>query len=168
MQRKNNFLKNVTFKRNSKPANRTAIAMIMAIMVLVVIATIMALSLAMTAQTTKRTSDLYLYEQSVLLSKSATEYALLLISQNPICSDLNRTFTQDGIYEITLEMSYILDSNTLCNTNGGTLFTTVQTQEQIGSAIIDVTVRVLNTQDGDTNAVTNEPIRFFRRSIQKL
>jgi len=69
MQRKNSILKH------------NGMAMIMAIAVIVVIATIMALSMAMTAQTTKRTNDLYLYEQSILMSKSATEYALLQISE---------------------------------------------------------------------------------------
>jgi len=138
-------------------------AMIMAIAVIVIMATIMALSLAMTAQTTKSTTDLYLYEQSVLLSKSATEYALLLIAQNPPCTNLNQSFTQDIIYTVDISMQYIYDSNVPCATNGGTLYTPVSTPEQNGSVLMDVTVTVPITANAGT-----EPIRYFRRTIQKL
>jgi len=152
MQRKNNILK----------TSRNGIAMIMAISVIVVIATIMALGLALTAQTSKQTTNLYLYEQSVLLSKSATEYTLLLIAQNPPCSDINTSFVQDSIYTIDIGVSYIYNTNADCLTNGGTLFTTVTTPSQDGSALIDVTVSVTDS------SVTSEPIRYFRRTIQKL
>ncbi len=163
MQRKNNILK----------SSRDAIAMIMAIAVILIISTIMALSLAMTTTTGKRTTDIYLYEQAVLLSKSATEYALLRIAQNQPCTystilsateidydDLN--FVQDGIYDINISISYIYDSNASCIANGGTFYTQVDTEEQNGSAIIDVRVGVSDP------SVSTEPITFFRRSIQKL
>jgi hypothetical protein len=155
MQRKNNILN--SYKQ------RNAMAMIMAIIVIVIIGTIMALSISLTSLTTKRTNDLYLYEQSTLLAKSATEYALLLISQNPPCSDLNTNFTQEnGLYNISIGIQYIYDSNASCIANGGTLFATVTTPEQNGSALIDVSVSVL---DGNVSA---EPIRYFRRTLQKL
>ena len=92
MQRKNNILK----------SSRNGIAMIMAITVILIVATIMALSIAMTAQTTKRTTDIYIYEQAVLLSKSATEYALLKIADDGPCSNINTlNFTQNGYYNIS-------------------------------------------------------------------
>jgi len=161
MQRKNNILK----------SSRDAIAMIMAIAVILIISTIMALSLAMTTTTGKRTTDIYLYEQAVLLSKSATEYALLRIAQNPPCTYLDINITQDTIYNIEIHIEYIYyddpaivgnEALALCNANGATLFTTVSTPEQSGSAIVDVTVSVNNP------SVSTEPITFFRRSIQKL
>lgn len=147
-------------------------AMIMAITVIVIMATIMALSLALTTETTKKTVDMYLYEQSILLSKSATEYALLQIAQNPPCSNIDITFTQDTLYTIDIAVEYIYYDNpaTLvneaqipCTTNLGTLYTVVNTPEQNGSAIMDVTVSV--TPDKN---VASEPIRYFRRTIQKL
>ena len=93
MQRKNNILISA----------RSGIAMIMAISVIVIVATIMALSLALTSQTSKKSSDLYLYEQSVLLSKSATEYALLRIAQDGPCTHINDlNFNQDKFYDIKL------------------------------------------------------------------
>ena len=157
MQRKNYIL-----KRSAPKTSRNAMAMIMAITVIVIMSSIMALSLSMTAQTSKRTTDLYLYEQSQLLAKSAVEYALLKIAQNPPCSNLDETFTQDGIYNISISMQYIYDSDASCVINGGTLYTTVTTPEQNGSALIDVGVSVTDT------TVSTEPIRYFRRTIQKL
>jgi type II secretory pathway pseudopilin PulG len=151
MQRKNNILK----------SSRKGMAMIMAIAVIVIVATILALALALTIQTSKRTTDVYLYEQSVLLSKSATEYALLNISQNPPCTFLDQNFMQDSIYNIDISIKYIYDSNAPCtaNANPGVLYTTVTTPEQNGSVLMDVTV---------SSIAGSEPIRYFRRTIQKL
>jgi len=153
MQRKNNILK----------STHNGMAMIMAIAVIVIIGTIMTLSLSLTSQTVKRTTDLYLYEQSVLLSKSATEYALLKISQdnnitNP-CGTTSLNFPQDEIYDINISILYVYTN--LCPTNANS-FTTVTTDEQNGSVLIDVSVSVTDV------TVTSEPIRYFRRTIQKL
>jgi len=160
MQRKNNLL---TYKYSR---SRHAIAMIMAIAVIVIVATVMALALAMTSQTTKRTNDLYLYEQAVLFSKSATEYALLRISQDsnttqrcPHVNDLS--FTQDVIYNISITNRYVYTATALppgCPVN--TILIT--TPEQNGSVLMDVTVSV------DDTSISTEPIRFFKRTIQKL
>ncbi len=152
MQRKNSILKK----------GRSGIAMIMAISVIVIIATIMALAISLTSQTTKRTTDTYLYEQSVLLAHSAAEYALLRISQSPPCSNLDTTFTQDTLYNITINLRYIYDSNAPCNANGGTLYTTVTTPEQNGSVLMDITVDINDT------TVATEPVRYFKRTLQKL
>jgi len=159
MQRKNNIL------NHSKHTYRSGIAMIMAIAVIVVIGTIMALSLSLTTLTTKKTTDIYLYEQSILLAKSATEYQLLRIAQNVPCSDLDITFTQDAIYTINITTLYIYENtNTVdpCIAGTGTAYTTVTTPQQDGSALIDVSVSVTDP------SITSEPIRYFRRTIQKL
>ena len=157
-------------------SKRSGMAMIMAIIVIVVMSTIMALSISLTSDTTKRTKDLYLYEQTVLLSKSATEYALLQISQRQPCSppnfaDLN--FQQNTFYNINISVQYIYyddpdtagvnEAQTLCTANGGTLYTSVTTPEQNGSVVLDIAVGVPQASD-----ITTEPIRYFRRTIQKL
>ena len=169
MQRKNYLL---TLKTSQKRSSRNAMAMIMAIAVIVIIATIMALSLTMTAQTTKRTNDLYLYEQAILMSKSATEYALLQIADNQPCSQTTINFTQDTIYNVSIDIQYIYYDNPAtvtneakipCTANGGTLYTTVNTPQQDGSVMLDITVTV-----PDNINVTSEPIRYFRRTLQKL
>ena len=161
MQRKNNFL-----RYSKKNSFRNGIAMIMAITVIVIMATILSLSLAMSATTSKKSIDLYLYEQSILLSKSATEYALLQIAQHKPCSDLDNAllnFKHDTIYDVNISIQYIYHKDeTYCSDNGGTLYTDVQTAEQSGSALIDVTISVTD------ETITSEPIRFFRRTLQKL
>lgn len=138
-------------------------AMIMAISVIVILATIMALSLALTSQTTKRTNDIYLYEQASLLAKSATEYALLKIAQenssSDPCSYTGENFTQDTIYDINISVHYVYTAGAC---SSPTQWATVETAEQNGSVLIDVGVSIL-----DTN-ISTEPIRYFRRSIQKL
>jgi hypothetical protein len=154
MQRKNNIL-------TSYKSSRNGIAMIMAITIIVVIGTIMALSISMTALTTKSTNDIYLYEQSELFSKSATEYALLRIAEENNDSDpchyTGSDFYQDDIYHINISVKYIYLAGVCTNQ-----YATVTTDEQNGSALIDVTI------DINDSSVSTEPIRYFRRSIQKL
>ena len=152
MQRKNNLL---------NPSKRSGIALMMAMAVVVIIGTIMALSLSLTTQTAKRTTDIYIHEQVVLISKSAAEYALLQISKNPPCSLKELNTTQD-YYHIDIGMKYIYTSDVTC-TNGATKYITVITPEQNGSVQLDITVGVPASE-----GVTNEPIRYFRRVIEKL
>jgi len=160
MQRKNNFLK-ISYYRKQK----TAMAMIMAVAVIVVLGTIMALSLSMTTQTSKRTTDIYLYEQAVLYSKSTAELALLKIAEDGCQNTYNTNF--DGIYDANITMRYVY-TTAETNTTGGSCneyiggpnpTDYIQTPEQNGSVLMDITV--------STNQGT-EPIRYFRRTIQKL
>jgi len=155
MQRKNNILK----------SSRSGVALIMAIAAIVVISTIMALALALTSQTTKKTTNLYLHEQSLLLAKSATEYALLRAAQdnnstNP-CNFTGKTFTQDNIYVISISAKYIYTSFP-ASCNAAQRYATVTTAEQNGSILLDISVSVTDT------TITPEPIRYFKRTIQKL
>lgn len=148
MQRKNSILK----------SSRDGMAMIMAIAVIVILATIMALSLSLTAQTGKRTTDIYLYEQSALYAKSAAELALLDIAQAAPCTVINKSYTFDGVlYNADVNMTYVYTAPSPCVP--GNDYFTITTPEQNGSVLMDITVT--------TNAGT-EPIRYFRRSIQKL
>jgi len=170
MQRKN-YILNTSHLKKPYAKKRKAFAMMMAISVLVLVATIMALSLSITSQTTKRTTDLYLYEQAVLLSKSATEYALLQISQNPnACIDngddsfnFKLDFNGNGddsddIYDINITTRYIGTSASGCSD----YISNMSTPELDGSVLMDVTISI------DDPTVTTEPIRYFRRTIQKL
>ena len=147
MQRKNNILK----------SSRSAMAMIMAIAVIVILATIIAISLSLTTQTTKRTTDIYLYEQSVLYSKSAAELALLDIAEATPCTITNQDYSFDsGLYNANVVVRYIY--TTACTTANDNYFT-ITTPKQNGSVLMDITV---------TTSAGSEPIRYFRRSIQKL
>lgn len=146
MQRKNYIL-------NHSKKSRNGMAMIMAIAVIVIIGTIMALSLSLTSLTTKRTTDLYLYEQAILLSKSATEYAILDISLNGCNNNINIQDPTD-LYDINITMRYVYTALSSCND-----YLTIATPEQNGSVLMDVTV---------STDVGTEPITYFRRTIQKL
>ncbi|WP_321779179.1 hypothetical protein [Sulfurimonas sp.] len=160
MQRKNCFLRT---SQNTK-TSKNGMAMMMAIIVLVVIATVMALSLSLATQTSKRTTDLYLYEQSILLSHSTAEYIMLKISQNPPCTPPNLNFTHDGIYDINVSLYYVYTTPSPCDppiSAGGTKYFDINTTDTNGTVLMDITVTA-------NPAGTTEPIRYFRRSLQKL
>ena len=167
MQRKNYFLK--------PSKHRSAMAMIMAIAAIVVMATIMTLSLSLVTETTKRTTDIYLHEQAILVSKSAAELALLTIAQYAPCTvipgtsydyigsylfDLNGNGNPDDI-NFTVDVTpYYVYKDLNCTAPYNFLTTTsLQTDEQNGSVILDITV---SSDEG------TEPLRYFRRVIQKL
>ncbi len=161
MQRKNHILMN-TMQKSSK---RGAFAMIMAMAVIVIVGTILALSLSLTNKTTKQTADIYIYEQAVLLSKSAAEYALLRISQAAPCSINNLTFSPPApldYYNITIDMRYVYDNVATCTAGGATNYFIISTEESNGLVLLDITVEVNDI------TIISEPIRYFRRSIQKL
>jgi type II secretory pathway pseudopilin PulG len=164
MQRKNSFIK--------QHSSRSGIAMIMAIAVIVIVSTLMALAISMSSKTSKDTIDLYLYEQSVLLAKSAAEYTLLRISldnneTNP-CNVTSLNFSPDldgdgtaDFYDINVTVKYSYTSYP-ATCPASVRFAPVTTPEQNGSVLLDIAVSV------DDTTVTTEPIRYFRRTIQKL
>ena len=149
--------------------------MIMAIAVIVILGTIMALSLALNSQTAKRTTDVYLYEQAAILAKSAAEYSLLRIAEGGPCShhnDLN--FQHNGIYNISITNRYLYvlnpDGTTACDSLGeaqsnfqaNTGYVNNPSPDTNGTVIMDIAVSVTDP------TITSEPIRYFRRTIQKL
>jgi hypothetical protein len=117
----------------------------------------------------------YLYEQAELLAYGATEYAILQTSKDDRTASCIESITLNyppstgnNIFDITILVQYVwLDTNipagTGCNNTAVTGSTvTVKTPEQNGSAYIDVTVT------SASNLGLDEPIRFHRRTLQKL
>jgi len=139
--------------------------MIMAISVIVILGTIMALSLALTSQTTKKMSQVYLYEQASLLAISAAEYSLFMIAKNGPCfsnyDDLN--FQHNGIYNISITNRYIYTNPNPCGGAAFGSYTASASPDTNGTVIMDIAVSV-----PDNIGITSEPIRYFRRTIQKL
>ncbi|MDD2358476.1 MAG: type II secretion system protein [Thiovulaceae bacterium] len=141
--------------------------MIMAIILIVVLTTIMALTLTFTSQTTKQTTDLYLREQAVLLAQSAAEYTMLAISGhdrgvngNTNCLgavNIQYPTSINPIFDINVSIGYI---GLNCQ-NGFNYIQNISTPESNGTVLLDITV------SSDSNTST-EPIRYFRRTIQKL
>ncbi len=158
MQRTNSIL-------NS--SKRSGFAMIMAIILIVVLSTIMAIMLTLTRKTTKDTTNLYLKEQAVLLAKSATELALLEISGhnrgakgNTNClNQVNAVYPNatSPIFDINTTIRYI---GLNCQ-NGSNYISSITTPDSNGSVLIDTTVTL-------TSGTSVEPIRYFRRTLQKL
>ncbi len=134
MQRKNHILK------------KDAFAMILAIAFIVVISAIISISLSFSAQTSNKTTGVFLYEQAILYSQSAAELALLNIADNGCSSSFNHSF--DGVFDANVTIIG-------CNNEF------VLPPEQNGTVTMDITITA------DEN-ITGEPIRYFRRSIQKL
>jgi hypothetical protein len=164
MQRKDSLLmplkstaRNIFRRNNYKSTSHPAFAMVMAVGVIIVVATIMLLSINTTALTSKKTVDLYLYEQAELHTKSAIEYALYEIATNGCTNNLNIT-ALDGIYDINISMKYIGISSSGCTD----YIDNLTTLEQDGSVLMDVNVII------PTSITGTEPITFFRRTIQKL
>jgi flagellar basal body-associated protein FliL len=154
MQRKNSIL------RYSASKKRAGMAMIMAIMVIVIIATIMALALALTSETTKRTTDIYLHEQAALYSKAAAEFALLNIAKNGCSNSYNHTFGAAG--EIQFDANVTMQYSYTTPIAGCTQYITINTPAENGSVLMDIAVTLHDS------TITSEPIRYFRRTIQKL
>lgn len=164
MQRKNNILGS---------SKRNAMAMIMAIIVIVIVSTILALSLKLSSQTTQKTADLYLYEQAAILSHSAAEYAMVELTRVNPCSLANiPTFRYNDTFDISIVMRYVPVAGTTCYTeannasavltvNGNQATVSNNTYSENGTVILDVTVTANPTG-------TTEPIRYFRRTLQKL
>ena len=160
MQRKNSILKISSHGTTS----RSGMAMIMAIVVIVIVATILALSLSLTSKTSKKTTDLYLYEQAAILSHSAAEYAMLKISQANPCSIATLNYNYNNIYNINTSMFYISTAGSSCDSNATAIFRrrgVTAHPASDGTVILDISVATLP-------GITSEPVRHFRRSIQKL
>jgi hypothetical protein len=161
MQRKNHILR------------RSGFAMIMAIMLLIVISTIMAVSISMSTTTTARTTNEYLHEQAMLLTSSATEYAVLAISghdrigRNNCINEINAVYpnANNPMFDINITMQYVGFGS--IGVNAGDCIDypglgNIATVETNGTVLMDVTV----TSSNELNLT--EPIRYERRTLQKL
>ena len=144
--------------------------MIIAIAFLLLTAVLMVIMINMTAQTTKRTGDIYFQEQAHLLAKSATEFALLAISGHNraggnCLTSINAEYPAAGagsIFDINTTIRYI-GLASLGGTCDGTdsLIDTISTPESNGTIIVDTYVTT------SANVNLTEPIRFHRRTMQK-
>ena len=138
---------------------RKGFSLITAIIFLVLIATISALSIALSTQSVKQTSDIYLKSQAELLLRSGTEYAILAMSghnySGSCLNDINMTYNNQ--FDINISIMYI----------GKGLPSSCQTLDNnIYSADSNRTV-IIDTIVSTKPDITTEPIRLHRRTIQK-
>jgi hypothetical protein len=179
MQTKIRFLK----KHIGSPKSRSGVALITAVFLMILISMMLLKMLSYTSDAQQRTVNEYLNEQAILLTYSATEYAVLAITgTNPIngCIDtINSTYPSaaNPIFNITTTIKYVWSNNAILNTASGDyrlsnlpasckgtqhLLAEVATPEEHGAALIDVVV----TSAPGLNL--KEEIRFHRRTLQKL
>lgn len=144
--------------------------MIMAIFFMILIATLLSYMLSSTTETAKRTTNVYVNEQAQLLAKSAAEYAILRVSGfdrsgGNCMNGFNAVYpdTTSPIFNITVTVQYV-GFGPLATAGGDCdiYIPTIQTPESNGTMLIDVYV--------SDNASLNlsEPIRYHRRTLQKL
>lgn len=148
---------------------RRGFVMVMAIFFMVLVATLGAFALSLSSATAKHTTDIFLREQAELLAQGATEIAvqnlLGMTFSAANCPDSNgnrrivdTNFTPDGggasLFAVTVDVVQIFGNINGCGT-------AISTGASMGTVILDVTV-VANQN------ITNTPVRFHRRTIQKL
>lgn len=145
--------------------------MIMAIFFMVIMATLLLFMLGSSAETAERTTKTYVNEQAQLLAKSATEYAVLRVSgvdRGAANANCLKSFTAqypdaaDPMYDITVTISYFGFGDACAPLFPAGSVGTIQTAESLGTMLIDVYV-----QD-NPNLGLDEPVRYHRRTLQKL
>jgi len=160
MQRKTSILK-----------ERSGFAMIMAIFFIILIATLLSYMLASSSETAKRTTNDYLNEQAQLLAKSAVEYTILRVSGHNRAGGcmlgFNANYPTSGataIFDINVTVQYFGFGNACAQafTDAGRSIANIQTAESNGTMMIDVYV------SDNINLKLTEPIRYHRRTLQKL
>lgn len=156
MQRKTGIL---NYRRNP---TRSGFAMIMAIFFMIIMATLMLYMLGATTETAQRTTNDYLQEQAQLIAKSATEYAILKVSGHDRATGCLNSFTAtypSAELDVTVDISYFgFGAIAGCDN----IVSNIQTPESNGTMLIDVYVQ------SNSSLNLDEPIRFHRRTLQKL
>ena len=145
---------------------RRGFGIITAIIILVTVATLMTLMMSLSSSSVKTTLDLYLKEQAEILTRSATEYALLAISAHDNTVNcikninINYPTSVDPTHEINVTILYI--GNAIPNCTNHILANNIDTNESNLTVIIDTVVSV-----NQANTGISEPIQVHRRTIQK-
>jgi len=147
--------------------NRKAFSMITAIFIIVLMSSVAAFIANISGKMVKETTAQYHREQSVLLAKSYTEYAIMAVTANDhnLSTCLNNITGTYGIYNVDVNISYIARSGIL-HGNCNSLDETVVTAKSPLNIIVDVFVKYKDT-DHPLGASAPD-ISYHRRSLQKI
>ncbi len=155
---------------------RKAFSMLTAIFVIVLMATVAAFILNLSGKMVKGTVAQFQREQSVLLAKSYTEYAIMAVTANEhnlstCLNNIRGSAIDDGsggyIYTIDANISYIAKPGVL-HTTGCVrkLATDVNTVDSPLNIIVDVFV---SYRDLDHPSPSSAPwITYHKRTLQKI
>lgn len=143
---------------------RNAFSMLTAIFVIVLMATVAAFIMNLSGKMVKGTTVQFQHEQSILLAKSYTEYAIMAVTANEHNSSncLNSITGTYGIYNVQVDISYIGDSNIDASCTNR-LSTAVVTPKSPLNIIVDVFVSYPDIGHPDDLNMT-----YHRRSLQKI
>lgn len=166
MQRKIRVL-----SRRAKGNSRNGFILIAAVFLMILISAMLLKMLSYTSDDTQRTINQYLQEQAQLLAYGATEWALLEISEDDrtITGSCTKTLSAvypsgasagSEIFNINVSIDYVWVTDPL-GTDCGSTFN-ITAPEQDGNAYVNVTVTSHSSLGLDV------PVRFYRRTLQKL
>jgi len=145
---------------------RKAFSMLTAIAVIVVISAIGGFILSLSGKMVSETTAQFQREQSMLLAKSFTEYAIMAVTANEHnSSNCLNTITSDiKFYKVRVDISYIgRDLDSSCS---NIISKDVVTDKSPLSIIVDVYVKY---QDPDDPRGASAPyITYHKRTIQKI
>jgi len=138
-----------------KKMKRKSFALILTIAFILIFSSLSAMILSLSTDSTALTSRVFLYYRAKLLSRSATEIAILMIqNRNPSDPPLEKLIMHNGDFNVTMHFFYIgkdfpnsyqpVFENDFSDTNG--------------TIIIDTFIE---------SVVGNSPVRFHHRTIQK-
>jgi len=148
---------------------RKAFSMLTAIFVIVLMATVAAFILNLSGKMVKGTTVQFQREQSMLLAKSYTEYAIMAVTANEHNSSnclntITGGYGDDGngndLYSIKVDISYIGRDVNNCNNN---LSNTVVTPKSPLNIIVDVFISYKDLDHPNDLNMT-----YHRRSLQKI
>ena len=152
---------------------RKAFSMLTAIFIIVLMATVAAFIMNLSGKMVQETTTQFQREQSVLLAKSYTEYAILAVTANEhntsnCLNNITGGYGDDGsgnnIYNIDVNISYIGYSN--LHANCRTLSNSVVTPKSPLNIIVDVFVSYKDLDHPDGASAPD--ITYHRRSLQKI
>ena len=142
---------------------RKAFSMLTAIFVIVIMASVGAMVMSLSGKMVESTTTQFQREQSMLLAKSYTEYAIMAVMANG-----NRTTncldTINGVfnpYTITVNISYIGDTDTLRNNNNcSNVLSNTVSAEPFLNIIVDAYVSYPHEN--------GQNITYHKRTLQKI
>jgi len=149
---------------------RKAFSLLTAIFIIVLMATVAAFIVNLSGKMVKGTTAQFQREQSMLLAKSYTEYAIMAVTANDHTSGnclntITGGYGNDGngndLYTINVDIRYI--GNTALDASCNTLSNNVTAEKSPLSIIIDVFVSYKDLDHPDDLNIT-----YHRRSLQKI
>lgn len=151
-------------------------SLLMAIVFMIILAILGTMAMNFSTATVKQTTDVYLREQAEILAVSAAEFAIMAMQVHDYAKGnclesvtINYPDNKDPLLVAKVDIYYIdsrMKKVAKCKdarmiVNNPTPMTDPDTQTYEPTALFDINVQTLP-------GVTTEPIRFFRRTIQRL